>query len=80
VNFTADSQTLTGNFVADTISSLTIIQQNGSTLTGATISGDSITNITGNGHTVYYDADACPELNGQTYTLSEGGSLTPLTK
>jgi len=37
----------------------------------------SITNIIGNGHTVYYDAAACPELGGLTYTLVGGGTLQP---
>ncbi len=41
------------------------------------ISGATVTNITGNGHTVYYDASANPSLNGQTYTLSGGGYLKP---
>lgn len=43
----------------------------------AGISGTTITNILGNGHTVYYDASACPALGGLTYTLSGGGILTP---
>jgi hypothetical protein len=41
------------------------------------ISGTNITNITGNGHTVYYDAASCPALGGLTYTLNGGGTLTP---
>lgn len=111
VDLTADSQILTGDFVADSISSLDIILQNNSTLTGAinaentaktatlrldasstwnvtansyltclsgaVISGNNIVNISGNGHTVYYDANSCPALNGQTYTLEQGGTLTP---
>jgi hypothetical protein len=47
------------------------------TLTDPAITGTTITNITGNGHTVYYDQEACPELDGQTYTLNGGGTLTP---
>ncbi|MFN8465383.1 MAG: hypothetical protein U0X20_07525 [Caldilineaceae bacterium] len=43
----------------------------------ARIDGTSVTNITGNGHTVYYDAAACGELNGATYDLAGGGTLTP---
>jgi hypothetical protein len=111
VGFIADDQTLNGNFVADAISSLTIILQNGTSLTGAintgndakivnltmdgssawnvaansyitcltnpAISGISITNITGNGHTVYYNKNTCSGFNGQTYTLNGGGTLTP---
>jgi hypothetical protein len=42
------------------------------------ISGGSITNITGNGHTVYYAQDACPALGGKTYQLTGGGTLQPL--
>ncbi len=41
------------------------------------ISGTTITNVIGNGHTVYYDQSACPALDGQTYTLSGGGYLRP---
>jgi hypothetical protein len=40
-------------------------------------SGGTVTNITGNGHTVYYDAAACPDLGGQTYLLNGGGTLQP---
>ena len=46
-------------------------------LTGAVISGNNVSNLTGNGHTVYYNTDSCLALNGQTYTLNGGGSLTP---
>jgi hypothetical protein len=41
------------------------------------ISGNSISNIIGNGHTVYYKASACSALGGLTYSLSGGGSLIP---
>ncbi len=40
-------------------------------------SGDSLTNVVGNGHTVYYVQSACPALGGKTYTLSSGGYLKP---
>lgn len=43
----------------------------------AGISGSNVTNIVGNGHTVTYDSSQCPALNGQTYTLQGGGTLTP---
>ena len=48
-------------------------------LMGALISGTTITNITGNGHTVTYDAGnaANSSLGGKTYALSGGGTLTP---
>lgn len=41
------------------------------------ISGTQIANITGNGHTVYYDQSACPALGGQTFSLNGGGYLKP---
>jgi len=43
------------------------------------ISGTTITNIHGNGHTVTYDASlaANSALGGKTYTLAGGGQLTP---
>lgn len=112
VILTADGQSVTGNLVADKISSITVALQNGSSLTGsinsertakavnlsldaastwnvtaesylialndsAGISGTRITNITGNGHTVYYDASANSALSGKTYTLNGGGYLKP---
>jgi len=44
----------------------------------AGISGTIITNIVGNGFTVYYDTSACPALKGATYTLNGGGYLKPV--
>jgi hypothetical protein len=46
-------------------------------LSGAVVSGGTITNITGNGHTVTYDAgdSANTYLGGRTYTLTGGGTL-----
>ncbi len=41
------------------------------------ISGTKITNITGNGHTVTYDASSCSTLSGKSYTLTGGGYLQP---
>jgi hypothetical protein len=42
------------------------------------ISGDSIPNIIGNGHTVYYDKNkGSSALDGKTYTLTNGGKLLP---
>jgi hypothetical protein len=46
-------------------------------LVGASITGTTVSNITGNGHTVYYNASACAVLGGQTYTLDGGGYLMP---
>jgi hypothetical protein len=54
-----------------------------STLTSLTdpsgVSGTSVSNITGNGHTVTYDASLAANswLDGGTYTLAGGGTLTP---
>ncbi|MHC3470101.1 hypothetical protein ACYF6T_15450 [Streptomyces sp. 7R007] len=43
------------------------------------ISGDTVTDITGNGHTVTYDTalSANSALDGPTYALRGGGRLTP---
>jgi hypothetical protein len=48
-------------------------------INGTAISGSSVTNITGNGHNVYYDASnsANSALNGESYSLVGGGSLQP---
>ncbi|MGZ4672870.1 MAG: hypothetical protein ACXV8K_09450, partial [Ilumatobacteraceae bacterium] len=48
-------------------------------LTVAAVSGTSVTNIIGNGHTLYYDSNnsANGALAGMTYTLAGGGTLTP---
>lgn len=46
----------------------------------AGVPGTTITNIFGNGHTVYYDASdpANNALGGLTYRLAGGGTLTPV--
>ena len=41
------------------------------------ISGDTVTNIVGNGHTLTYDQRYNPALGGKTYALAGGGSLVP---
>lgn len=43
------------------------------------ISGTKITNIIGNGHTVFYDKELSDNktLGGKTYTLASGGKLSP---
>jgi hypothetical protein len=109
---TAVAQALTGDLVADKLSSVSLSLTDGSTLTGAVdaddsagsatlsldatstwsvtsdshltglsdaagISGTTIANITGNGHTVTYDPATCPSLGGKTYTLQGGGTLKP---
>jgi hypothetical protein len=54
-----------------------------SVVTGLTdaagISGTAVSNITGNGYTIYYDASLSSNstLGGKTYTLSGGGYLKP---
>jgi hypothetical protein len=42
------------------------------------ISGDTVANISGNGHTVYYNQSVCTELDGKTYNLNGGGYLKPV--
>ncbi len=66
VNLTPDA---TSNWNVTEDSYLTSLTDTGG------ISGTTITNITGNGHTVYYNVSACPDLNGQAYTLNGGGYL-----
>ena len=48
-------------------------------LTGARISGSTVTNIIGNGHTVTYAASlaANAKLADKTYKLAGGGELRP---
>jgi hypothetical protein len=43
------------------------------------VSGDTITNIHGNGHTVSYNADLAANqwLGGKTWKLADGGTLSP---
>jgi hypothetical protein len=43
------------------------------------VSGDTITNIHGNGHTVRYQADLAANqwLGGKTWKLADGGRLSP---
>lgn len=116
VVLTGDAQTLTGNVVADKISSISITLKKGSSLTGTInggktaksisltldstskwsvtgdsylttltlsggISGSTISQIVGNGHTVYYDStnSANSALGGKTYQLSGGGTLKPMS-
>ena len=108
VVFTADSETLSGNLVSDSISFISVTFKNSTTLTGSVnkaalsldasstwsvtgnsyltslsdssgLSANTITNIKGNGYTVYYDKSLSANswIGGLTYTLSGGGSLTP---
>jgi hypothetical protein len=71
INLTLDS-TSSWNVTAD--SYLTGFSDAGAIL------GATITNITGNGHTVYYDSSLAvnSSLGGKTYTLAGSGSLQPL--
>jgi len=43
------------------------------------VSGDTITNVHGNGHSVRYKADLAANqwLGGKTWKLAEGGTLSP---
>lgn len=47
------------------------------TLQTPATSGTTVSNIHGNGHTVYYRPDLNPALSGKTYTLAGGGTLQP---
>jgi hypothetical protein len=111
VTLKAENETLSGNITCDNVSSVTVILQNSTDLTGSinaetTASSMSLTldstsewNVTGNsyltsltdedstlanikdnGYTVYYDADDSTNswLEGETYTLTDGGKLTPV--
>jgi hypothetical protein len=109
VTFTANSETLAGNIISDSISSISVTLENGTSLTGSInsaalsldststwnvtadsiltsltdasgVSGTTIANIYGNGYTVYYDASlsANSALGGLTYSLADGGVLTPM--
>lgn len=46
-------------------------------LTDPGISGTTVSNITGNGHNVYYSSSANSALGGLTYDLASGGQLIP---
>jgi hypothetical protein len=46
-------------------------------LTDAAISGDTVPNIIGNGHTLSYDSRHNAALGGKTYQLAGGGVLAP---
>ncbi len=46
-------------------------------LLDAAISGDTVANITGNGHVLTYDQRYNPALGGKTYQLAGGGTLVP---
>ncbi|MHC1753869.1 MAG: hypothetical protein AB9861_00260 [Methanosarcina sp.] len=111
VTLKAENEVLNGNITCDNISSVTVILQNSTTLTGAVnadntagsmaieldststwdVTGTSyltgltdedstLANIKDNGYTVYYDADNSINswLDGNTYTLTDGGKLTPI--
>lgn len=47
-------------------------------ITTLTLENNDLSLIEDNGHTIYYDASANSWLNGQTITLSNGGTLTPM--
>lgn len=74
----ADNTAGAANLTLDATSTWTVTADSHLTaLSTPGVSGDSVTNIIGNGHTVTYDASACPDLGGKTYALVEGGALTP---
>lgn len=107
-SLTVDSDTLTGNLIADNTSTITATLQNAAALTGyinaaslsldgtstwtmtsssylktltdaSGISGTTVTNIVGNGHSVHYDSTLSGNkyLGGKVYALAGGGYLTP---
>jgi hypothetical protein len=111
VTLKAENETLNGNITCDNISSVTVILQNSSDLTGymntentagsmsLTLDSTSTWNVTGNsyltsltdedsslsnikdnGYDIYYNADDSANgwLEGKTFTLTDGGKLTPL--
>ena len=43
-----------------------------------TLENNDLSLIEDHGYTIYYDASANSWLNGQTITLSNGGTLTPI--
>jgi hypothetical protein len=45
---------------------------------GVAVSGLSVSNITGNGFDIYYDASQNSYLDGETYSLGNGGVLAPI--
>ena len=47
-------------------------------ITTLTLENNDLSLIEDNGHTIYYDTSANSWLNGQTITLSNGGTLTPI--
>ena len=47
-------------------------------VTTLTLENNDLSLIEDNGYTIYYDASANSWLNGQTITLSNGGTLTPM--
>lgn len=105
--FTAEDETLEGNFICDKGSSINANLKNSTlagTISGASLSldanskwtvtgdsklegfvdpqgvtGDSLTNIVGNGHEVRYNPELAANswLGGKTYNLSGGGHLSP---
>ena len=48
------------------------------TIEGETIVGDTVTDITGNGFDIYYEASLNPDLLDKTYQLEDGGVLAPV--
>ncbi|MBZ0285348.1 MAG: hypothetical protein K8L97_31735 [Anaerolineae bacterium] len=40
----------------------------------------AVSNIIGNGFTVYYEPTICTTLDGETYALNGGGYLQPISQ
>lgn len=80
----SDHSALTGkttpntDVVIDATSTWTLTDDtNVGKLTDAAIVGDTVPNITGNGHTLTYDHRHNPALANKTYQLAGGGQLVP---
>jgi hypothetical protein len=80
----ADDSTLTGATTANVDVDMDATSHwvlTGDTMVGklsdAAIDGDSVPNITGNGHTLTYDHRHNPQLANKTYALAGGGQLVP---
>ncbi len=74
-------QIYNGSFTADSGSQWTLTDNSNVTVfsDAAAISGNNVTNIIGNGHSIHYNQSLAGNsyLNGQIYNLVNGGYLTP---
>ncbi|WP_370773327.1 hypothetical protein [Faecalibacillus intestinalis] len=82
LTFNAANQTLSGNSAKEVNLSLDSsskwIVTEDSYVTTLTLENNDLSLIEDHGYTIYYNASANSWLNGQTITLSNGGTLTPI--